>query len=114
MTRSFKPELDAYLESSRQIEVEGAPDSLCAVCLERNTDLVLPCAVVTKQHSFCSVCMTDWGDRDPTCPLCRSEVKSVLKDSYAVMDDGSPSEALQSLRHNMAEALGSLLCPVPP
>jgi len=116
ITRSFKPELDAYLQAagSQRMELEECPDKICAVCLERPTDLVLPCAVGTIQHSFCSVCMTDWGDRDPTCPLCRHQVKSVLRDSYEVMGECSPAEALQSLRHSMAEAIGSLLCPVSP
>lgn len=116
ITRSFKPELDAYLQAagSQQLQLEECPDQVCAVCLERPTDLVLPCAVSPTQHSFCSVCMTDWGDRDPTCPLCRHQVKSILRDSYEVMGECSPAEALQSLRHSMAEAIGSLLCPVSP
>jgi hypothetical protein len=114
ITRSFKPELDAYLQTESSLPLEECPDKICAVCLERPTDLVLPCAVGTMQHSFCSACIMDWGDRDPTCPLCRHQVKSMLRDSYEVMGESSPAEALQSLRHSMAEAIGTLLCPVSP
>eukprot|EP01112_Ceratiomyxa_fruticulosa_P012890 TRINITY_DN3593_c0_g1_i1.p1 TRINITY_DN3593_c0_g1~~TRINITY_DN3593_c0_g1_i1.p1 ORF type:complete len:198 (-),score=23.85 TRINITY_DN3593_c0_g1_i1:87-680(-) len=39
----------------------------CAICLDRESTLVLPCS-----HSFCSECLEEWKKKSDTCPFCRS------------------------------------------
>lgn len=46
----------------------------CSICYEDPKDsmpLTLYC-----DHSFCELCIVEWLDRDPTCPICRCKVIS--------------------------------------
>lgn len=46
--------------------------------------IILPCLqeAMTKplqlacDHTFCEACITEWLEREPTCPMCRSKVKA--------------------------------------
>ena len=46
----------------------------CSICYENpkdNMPLTLKC-----EHSFCEVCIVEWLERDPSCPICRCKVTS--------------------------------------
>lgn len=47
----------------------------CPICLEdpSNYSMALPCL-----HAFCYVCITRWIRQNPTCPLCKVPVESVV------------------------------------
>jgi len=46
----------------------------CSICLE--ADALMPVAT-TCNHTFCTVCLQQWLERTPTCPLCRGPVDRV-------------------------------------
>jgi len=49
---------------------DNTPD--CPVCYDNHVKPVtLDC-----QHIFCEVCISEWLDKEKTCPVCRSEVRS--------------------------------------
>ncbi|KAD2392857.1 hypothetical protein E3N88_39834 [Mikania micrantha] len=57
---------------------------LCAICQEKmQTPVLLRC-----KHIFCEDCVSEWFERERTCPLCRSVVKPADIRSFA---DGSTS-----------------------
>ncbi|XP_076909483.1 uncharacterized protein LOC143566760 [Bidens hawaiensis] len=57
---------------------------LCAICQEKmQAPVLLRC-----KHIFCEDCVSEWFERERTCPLCRSVVKSAELKSYG---DGSTS-----------------------
>ncbi|KAJ7236907.1 hypothetical protein O6H91_07G059800 [Diphasiastrum complanatum] len=62
-------------------EVVTAGD-LCAICQEKmHTPIALRC-----KHLFCEDCVSEWFERERTCPLCRAVVKSADLRSFG---DGS-------------------------
>ncbi|XP_076934336.1 uncharacterized protein LOC143600568 [Bidens hawaiensis] len=57
---------------------------LCAICQEKmQAPVLLRC-----KHIFCEDCVSEWFERERTCPLCRSVVKPAELKSYG---DGSTS-----------------------
>lgn len=64
-------------------EVVAAGD-LCAICQEKmHAPILLSC-----KHLFCEDCVSEWFERERTCPLCRAVVKPAELKSFA---DGSTS-----------------------
>eukprot|EP00250_Pteridium_aquilinum_P022711 c25597_g1_i1 orf=161-1468(+) len=64
-------------------EVVAAGD-LCAICQEKmHAPILLSC-----KHIFCEDCVSEWFDRESTCPLCRAIVKPAELRSFG---DGSTS-----------------------
>ncbi|MED6211846.1 hypothetical protein PIB30_077494 [Stylosanthes scabra] len=64
-------------------QVNSAGD-LCAICQEKmRAPLLLHC-----KHLFCEECVSEWLERERTCPLCRANVKSADLLTYG---DGSTS-----------------------
>uniref|UniRef100_A0A0D6R239 RING-type domain-containing protein n=1 Tax=Araucaria cunninghamii TaxID=56994 RepID=A0A0D6R239_ARACU len=64
-------------------EVLAAGD-LCAICQEKmHAPILLRC-----KHLFCEECVSEWFERERTCPLCRALVKPADLRSFA---DGSTS-----------------------
>ncbi|KAI5082828.1 hypothetical protein GOP47_0002571 [Adiantum capillus-veneris] len=64
-------------------EVNAAGD-LCAICQEKmHAPILLSC-----KHLFCEDCVSEWFERERTCPLCRAVVKPAELKSFA---DGSTS-----------------------
>ncbi|KAL8093194.1 uncharacterized protein LOC141693007 [Apium graveolens] len=67
--------------TSEQVSAAG---DLCAICQEKmNAPVLLRC-----NHIFCEDCVSEWFERERTCPLCRALVKSSELRSFA---DGSTS-----------------------
>ncbi|KAH7432777.1 hypothetical protein KP509_07G039400 [Ceratopteris richardii] len=64
-------------------EVNAAGD-LCAICQEKmHAPISLNC-----KHLFCEDCVSEWFERERTCPLCRAVVKPAELKSFG---DGSTS-----------------------
>jgi hypothetical protein len=47
---------------------------LCAICLD---DCLHQCSPNACKHSFCFLCISQWGKMSPICPLCKIEFQSV-------------------------------------
>ncbi|XP_057838672.1 uncharacterized protein LOC131048650 isoform X3 [Cryptomeria japonica] len=68
-------------------EVVAAGD-LCAICQEKmHAPILLRC-----KHMFCDDCVSEWFERERTCPLCRAIVKPAELRSFG---DGSTSLLFQ-------------------
>ncbi|XP_059659913.1 uncharacterized protein LOC132306519 [Cornus florida] len=71
--------------TSEQVNATG---DLCAICQEKlHAPILLPC-----KHIFCEDCVSEWFERERTCPLCRELVKPADIKSYG---DGSTSLSFQ-------------------
>ncbi|XP_034688538.1 E3 ubiquitin-protein ligase RNFT1-like isoform X1 [Vitis riparia] len=67
--------------TSEQVNAAG---DLCAICQEKmHAPILLRC-----KHIFCEDCVSEWFERERTCPLCRALVKPADIRSYG---DGSTS-----------------------
>ncbi|CAH9069143.1 unnamed protein product [Cuscuta epithymum] len=70
----------AYATSEQVI----AAGDLCAICQEKmHAPILLRC-----KHIFCEDCVSEWFERERTCPLCRALVRSADLKSFG---DGSTS-----------------------
>lgn len=70
-----------YGSSATCDEVLAAGD-MCAICQEKmHAPILLRC-----KHIFCEDCVSEWFERERTCPLCRAVVKSAGLRSFG---DGS-------------------------
>uniref|UniRef100_A0A6N2LYC1 RING-type domain-containing protein n=1 Tax=Salix viminalis TaxID=40686 RepID=A0A6N2LYC1_SALVM len=75
---------EMYCGSYATSEQVNAAGDLCAICQEKmHAPILLRC-----KHIFCEDCVSEWFDRERTCPLCRALVKSADIKSYS---DGSTS-----------------------
>eukprot|EP00873_Tetraselmis_striata_P041170 jgi/Tetstr1/461434/TSEL_006543.t1 len=73
-----------YATADEVMEAGGS----CSICQESMSNpLRLSC-----KHIFCEECVTEWFERERTCPLCRAVVKPAGLKSYG---DGSTSSAPQ-------------------
>ncbi|XP_019412727.1 PREDICTED: RING finger and transmembrane domain-containing protein 1-like [Lupinus angustifolius] len=71
--------------TSEQVNAAG---DLCAICQEKmHVPVLLRC-----KHIFCEDCVSEWFERERTCPLCRALVKPADLKSFG---DGSTSLFLQ-------------------
>lgn len=69
-------------------EQVNAAGDLCAICQEKmHAPILLRC-----KHIFCEECVSEWFERERTCPLCRVLVKAADIKSYG---DGSTSLSVQ-------------------
>ncbi|KAL3834727.1 hypothetical protein ACJIZ3_009463 [Penstemon smallii] len=67
--------------TSEQVNAAG---DLCAICQEKmHAPILLRC-----KHIFCEDCVSEWFERERTCPLCRALVRPADLRSYG---DGSTS-----------------------
>lgn len=75
---------EVHYGASASTEQVSAAGDLCAICQEKmHSPIVLRC-----KHIFCEECVSEWFDRERTCPLCRAVVKPADIKSYS---DGSTS-----------------------
>uniref|UniRef100_A0A7N0VB30 RING-type domain-containing protein n=1 Tax=Kalanchoe fedtschenkoi TaxID=63787 RepID=A0A7N0VB30_KALFE len=71
--------------TSEQVNASG---DMCAICQEKiRTPILLRC-----KHIFCEDCVSEWFEREWTCPLCRALVKPADLRSFG---DGSTSLSYQ-------------------
>eukprot|EP00898_Chlorokybus_atmophyticus_P001522 jgi/Chlat1/2370/Chrsp17S02642 len=85
--RSLRQSDLLYGQYASHDEVMEAGD-LCAICQEK---MKLPISLVCR-HVFCEECVSEWFDRERTCPLCRAVVKAA---GMCQFGDGSTSLLLQ-------------------
>ncbi|VFQ99548.1 unnamed protein product [Cuscuta campestris] len=65
-------------------EQVNASGDMCAICQEKmQAPILLPC-----NHIFCEDCVSEWFERERTCPLCRALVRAPDLQSFG---DGSTS-----------------------
>ncbi|XP_014501797.1 RING finger and transmembrane domain-containing protein 1 [Vigna radiata var. radiata] len=65
-------------------EQVSAAGDMCAICQEKmQTPILLSC-----KHMFCEECVSEWFERERTCPLCRALVKPA---DLRTFGDGSTS-----------------------
>eukprot|EP01132_Coremiostelium_polycephalum_P001341 gene1341-1693_t len=76
-----------YGEKPTPEDIEAAND-LCAICQEK---MVAP-ILLRCNHMFCEDCVSQWFEREKTCPLCRAPVQSAGNISHS---DGTTSLLLQ-------------------
>lgn len=75
---------EIHYGSNATAEQVVAAGDLCAICQEKmHAPILLSC-----KHIFCEDCVSEWFDRERTCPLCRALVKPVGLRSFG---DGSTS-----------------------
>ncbi|KAM7504568.1 hypothetical protein LguiB_003472 [Lonicera macranthoides] len=67
--------------TSEQVNASG---DLCAICQEKMHAPILLCC----KHIFCEDCVSEWFERERTCPLCRALVRPADLRSFG---DGSTS-----------------------
>ncbi|KAH0470991.1 hypothetical protein IEQ34_000714 [Dendrobium chrysotoxum] len=75
---------EVHYGSNATAEQVIAAGDLCAICQEKmHVPILLRC-----KHIFCEDCVSEWFDRERTCPLCRALVKPAGLRSFG---DGSTS-----------------------
>ncbi|KAL5222912.1 hypothetical protein ABZP36_027625 [Zizania latifolia] len=75
---------DFHYGSYATTEQVSATGDMCAICQEKmHTPIILRC-----KHIFCEDCVSEWFERERTCPLCRALVKPADLRSFG---DGSTS-----------------------
>ncbi|TQD74191.1 hypothetical protein C1H46_040256 [Malus baccata] len=75
---------DIHYGSHATSEQVNAAGDLCAICQEKiHAPILLRC-----KHIFCEDCVSEWFERERTCPLCRSVVKPA---DLRTFGDGSTS-----------------------
>ncbi|KAG8380991.1 hypothetical protein BUALT_Bualt06G0074400 [Buddleja alternifolia] len=75
---------DVHYGSYATSEQVNAAGDLCAICQEKmHAPILLRC-----KHIFCEDCVSEWFERERTCPLCRALVRPADLRSYG---DGSTS-----------------------
>ncbi|KAG8053349.1 hypothetical protein GUJ93_ZPchr0001g32079 [Zizania palustris] len=75
---------DFHYGSYATSEQVSATGDMCAICQEKmHTPILLRC-----KHIFCEDCVSEWFERERTCPLCRALVKPADLRSFG---DGSTS-----------------------
>jgi len=62
---------------------------MCAVCQEKMTS---PVKLSSCRHIFCELCVSEWFEREKTCPLCRAVIKCAGSRTHS---DGSTSMLVQ-------------------
>ncbi|XP_068328867.1 uncharacterized protein [Pyrus communis] len=79
---------DIHYGSHATLEQVNAAGDLCAICQEKmHAPILLRC-----KHIFCEDCVSEWFERERTCPLCRALVKPADLRTYG---DGSTSLIFQ-------------------
>lgn len=65
--------------ASTQAEITEAGSPDCSICQDPLTGpITLPCS-----HMYCEACISEWLEREQTCPICRATVPSAGRLSHA-------------------------------
>ncbi|XVF00403.1 hypothetical protein REPUB_Repub03eG0282700 [Reevesia pubescens] len=81
-------EKEVHYGAYATLEQVNEAGNLCAICQEKmQAPILLRC-----KHIFCEDCVSEWFERERTCPLCRAVVKAADLRSFG---DGSTSLFLQ-------------------
>lgn len=74
------------------LQCQGGELDECCICLERKTDVILPCA-----HSYCLPCIEQWNVSNKTCPVCRETLDST-DDSWVISEKPDSAEMTAELQ----------------
>lgn len=92
--RFAEAELEQLERSTGPGERAGGGAGECAICLGTLGDaeecLVLPCAA---RHRFHAECARSWLSRGVTCPLCRVDVRSLVRTAWSGSEAGTAEVA---------------------
>ncbi|WMV19973.1 hypothetical protein MTR67_013358 [Solanum verrucosum] len=81
---TWKADLSVFRRGSDKVGAVNAAGDLCAICQEKmHAPILLRC-----KHLFCEDCVSEWFERERTCPLCRALVRPADLRSFG---DGSTS-----------------------
>src|SRR3990167_5477816 len=83
------------IDESKDVElnkgIQSIGNSQCTICLEelQNCTVLMPC-----YHHFCFVCINQWYEINPSCPLCKEPIDKFI---YDILSDSefkwySPAE----------------------
>lgn len=78
-----------YGRPATKEECQEAGATECVVCyesLDPDHSVALPCA-----HFFCESCLSEWCERERSCPLCRSAVQANFEDGGLSRSGGTPA-----------------------
>lgn len=92
--------LSPYNNEPRKSEI-----NICCICMERQIERVLTCF-----HAYCLNCIDGWKQRDPTCPLCRSQENG--RGSFDLLSGPDPAmidQIKQDLMRGLSRLVGELL-----
>uniref|UniRef100_A0A6M2DH36 RING finger protein 141 n=1 Tax=Xenopsylla cheopis TaxID=163159 RepID=A0A6M2DH36_XENCH len=64
----------------------------CCICLERKSEVMLPCA-----HSYCLPCIEQWNVNNKTCPLCRETLQST-EDTWVISEMPEADEINEEIK----------------
>jgi len=68
--------------TTEQLTLAG---DMCSICQEKmKNPIILQC-----KHIFCEECVSEWFEREKTCPLCRAVIKTAGNKTHS---DGSTSQ----------------------
>jgi len=98
----IKDRVEVFVETLKAFMLQDAPygkyatpeqvaelgENTCSICQdEMQQPITLPC-----NHLFCEECVSEWFEREKTCPICRSVVKTAGNHMYS---DGGTSMLVQ-------------------
>lgn len=86
--RAFFLNQAQYGEYATPEQLAEAGEAICSICQD---DLRQP-LILSCQHMFCEECVTEWFEREKTCPICRAVVPTAGNHLYS---DGGTSLAIQ-------------------
>ncbi|XP_017768056.1 PREDICTED: RING finger protein 141-like isoform X2 [Nicrophorus vespilloides] len=73
----------------------------CCICLERKTDILLPCA-----HTYCKQCIEEWNEDHRTCPICREKLQST-DDTWVLSEVPKADEISEEIRTTLMDLAGT-------
>ena len=97
--------LVSYMSPQPLTSLDQSPceyTGVCSICLDRKTDLVLPCMVRTTQHAFCELCMEQWCVRDKSCPACRLLLHSLSSEGFMMVSQ-SEADVRKAIEEGLVE-----------
>ncbi|XP_031623700.1 RING finger protein 141-like [Contarinia nasturtii] len=72
--------LPNFLANMTELTPDEESSFECCICLDRKTDLILPC-----EHVFCSTCIERWNENHDKCPLCQTKLTG-MNDSWVLSE----------------------------
>lgn len=107
LLRALIPMMTPAFGHVSDLPAETVHVGICSICLDRKTDLVLPCLVHATQHAFCEMCIEQWCIKDKTCPACRLLIRSLSSESFLIVSQ-SDAEQRAALQEGVQELLSLL------
>lgn len=101
MISTLMPYMSPQVPSTSDL-IPSVHAGICSICLDRKTDLVLPCMVASTQHAFCEPCIEQWCIRDHSCPACRLLIRSLNSEGFLMVSQ-TDADARRVLEEGLQE-----------